>query len=221
MLTVKLSAVTSPEQESTSGSASPRTRTRLIVAAASGVVVLIVATAVITAAVVGGSDSGEQSAADAATSQPAATAVPASSAPTTPTPVPTASSMPLLGTEVTKDSAKVTAFAYKQPVAQNAPRPQQAGLEWAAADVQVCATIDDVVVTNLPWHLVYADHTTISASSTGYNQFPEPSYPWGEKDLPNGRCVRGWITFPVPADKRPTSIEHSPPGSSLTEWAIP
>ena len=55
------------------------------------------------------------------------------------------------------------------------------------------------------------------ASSTGYRQFPQPEYPFGDHALAWGRCVRGWITFPVPADKRPTMVEYQPTEGSSVE----
>jgi hypothetical protein len=48
---------------------------------------------------------------------------------------------------------------------------------------------------------------------------PEPKYPDG-KVLPVGRCERGWISFPVPPGKRPTTVLYRP----ITEvhaWAVP
>ncbi|MFC4146626.1 hypothetical protein ACFO0M_10195 [Micromonospora mangrovi] len=107
-----------------------------------------------------------------------------------------------------------TVYAYKQPVAKSAPRPEeQAGYEWGAADVKVCVkksyTANSVSVSNSPWTLVYADDSQIEASGTGYESFPEPAFPFGEKTLAPGRCVRGWITFPVPAKKRPAAVEYA------------
>ncbi len=117
-------------------------------------------------------------------------------------------------------AGKVTAFAFKQPVAQNAPRPEQAGYEWAAIDVRVCPLIDRVYVNRLPWALVYADSTNARPSSIGYQQFPKPEYPWGDQVVPNGQCVRGWITFDVPTDKRPTMIQYTPGVAGYIDWKL-
>jgi hypothetical protein len=155
---------------------------------------------------------------------PAGTPLPNTSAPS-----PTRAAQPAthkLGDQVTRidGAAKLAVYAFKQPVATGAPRPQEAGYpagyEWAAADVEVCAQADGIYVNRLPWRLAYADHTTLETSHTGYNGFPEPQYPWGDTDLPNGKCVRGWIVFAAPSDKRPTSIWHNPQQAGLTEWAI-
>ncbi|MEU7972144.1 hypothetical protein AB0B48_08880 [Micromonospora sp. NPDC049089] len=155
-------------------------------------------------------------------------------APTTASPTPAASpsadpDVPLkLGkSRQSPDGAVVsTVYAYKQPVAKTAPRPdEQKGYEWGAVDVKVCVnkhyTADDITVSNSPWVLVYADDTQIEASSTGYDSFPEPEYPWGDKALAPGRCVRGWITFPVPAKKRPVAVEYAADSEPVPpRWAV-
>lgn len=161
--------------------------------------------------------------------RPAATVASANTATTAAAPpaaestsqVPSSAAAKLLKLGETKADSigKAVAYSYKQPVAKSAPRPDQEGFEWGAADVEVCALADDVYINNSSWHLVYADHTLIEPSSIGYRGFPEPSYPWGDKDLAKGRCVRGWITFAVPAGKRPTSIEHDIK-DAYAEWAI-
>jgi hypothetical protein len=128
--------------------------------------------------------------------------------------------------------AVTTVYGYKQPVAAGAPRPDQAGYTWAAADVKVCAGTGagtgqaGITVSNDPWSLVYADSSLVKASNTGYNQFPQPGYPFGDHVLNWGRCVRGWITFPVPPDKRPVMVEYQPgPGSAVegmtVDWSVP
>lgn len=122
--------------------------------------------------------------------------------------------------------ATSTVYAYRQPVARSAPRPdEQAGYEWGAVDVKVCASktvpVPGITVSHSPWSLVYADDSQIEPSSTGYGQFPQPDYPWGEKQVAPGRCVRGWITFPVPAKKRPVAVEYAPTGEPVApRWTV-
>lgn len=113
--------------------------------------------------------------------------------------------------------ATVTVYGYKQPVATSAPHPDQAGYVWSAADVKVCVK-QDVTISNEPWTLVYADSTDAEPSSIGYRQFPEPSYPFGDKEVKAGRCVRGWITFAVPKAKKPTMVEYSLTDGSVVDW---
>ena len=148
-------------------------------------------------------------------------ASPIPTASSTPPPSPTPSVHPL-GQQVTGPNglATATVYAYKQPVATSATRPSQAGYEWGAADVQVCAVHDEIGVSHGPWALVYADNTTIEPSSIGYQQFPLPEYPWDEKKLQPGRCVRGWITFPAPKGKRPTMVEYTPAEDPPTDWQV-
>ncbi|MCX4474801.1 hypothetical protein OOK41_31570 [Micromonospora sp. NBC_01655] len=119
-----------------------------------------------------------------------------------------------------------TVYGYRHNVAKSAPRPdEQPGYVWGAADVKVCANKDisasSVGVSHGPWVLVFADDTVAEPSSTGYESFPEPAYPWAEKALAPGRCVRGWITFPVPGKKRPAFVEYAPEGEEVTpRWAV-
>ncbi|MCI4066068.1 hypothetical protein MRQ36_27390 [Micromonospora sp. R77] len=125
------------------------------------------------------------------------------------------------------DLATATAYGFRQPVAANAPRPNgQPGLTWAAVDVKVCAVknpddeYDGIIVTNDRWKLVYADDTEMGASNITYNQFPQPEYPTGEKDLPDGKCVRGWITFRALKDKRPAYVVYEPENQPGARWAV-
>lgn len=125
------------------------------------------------------------------------------------------------------DLATATAYGFRQPVAASAPRPTgQPGLTWAAADVKVCAVknlddeYDGITVTNDRWKLVYADDTEMGASNITYNQFPQPEYPTGEKDLPDGKCVRGWITFRALKDKRPAYVAYEPENQPGARWAV-
>lgn len=127
----------------------------------------------------------------------------------------------------TEGAARATVYAYKHNVARSAPRPdEQPGYVWAAIGVKVCALRVDIApqgisISNGPWTLVYADDTQIEASSVGYNQFPEPEYPFGEKAVAPGRCVRGWITYPVPGNKRPVAVEYAPAGEPIApRWAV-
>ncbi|MEU5554107.1 hypothetical protein ABZ738_30470 [Micromonospora sp. NPDC047793] len=155
---------------------------------------------------------------------PVATSAAPVAGPTSPSPTPAPSTSPTgdpyapltMGTSTTvaDGAATATVYSYRHNVATTAPRPdEQPGFVWAAADVKVYAgkdVADGISVSNLPWTLVYADDTQYDASSIGYQQFPKPKYPWGEKLLAPGRCVRGWITFPVPGKPRSVAVEYAP-----------
>ncbi|OWV13594.1 hypothetical protein [Micromonospora wenchangensis] len=124
-------------------------------------------------------------------------------------------------------AASATVYGYRHNVARTAPRPdEQPGYVWAAIDVKVCALKSDaapngISVSNGPWTLVYADDSQIEASSVGYNQFPEPGYPFGEKTLAPSRCVRGWITFGVPGKQRPVAVEYAPDREPIPpRWTV-
>ncbi|MFG3702369.1 hypothetical protein ACGF5C_31480 [Micromonospora sp. NPDC047620] len=182
------------------------------------------------AAVLAGCASDPEPAAAPATSEPAPTSAAASPTPSAASPSPTVNpDTPLpFGKGIVTGGGYVTAtvYAYRHNVAKSAPRPdEQPGFVWGAVDVKVCAnkdiTVSSVGVSNGPWALVYADDTTIGASQTGYDAFPKPEYPWTEKALAPGRCVRGWITFPVPGKTRPAFVEYAPEGEQVTpRWAV-
>jgi len=153
-----------------------------------------------------------------ATTPTAATGIPA----TTPSaaPSPTKAALHPLGEDAHGSVVTVTAYAYKQPTAQSAPPPEQAGYVWASADVKVCSVYRTLTVSHLPWLLVYPDATVIEPSSTGYRQFQQPEFPWGDQHLDAGRCMRGWITYAVPADKRPTMVEYQGRDDPAVDWKV-
>jgi hypothetical protein len=97
------------------------------------------------------------------------------------------------------------------------------GRTYGAADVQVCVNSKatrTVTVSWKTWALVYAAFTVVPASTTDSEQFTQPAFPFAERLVPAGRCVRGWITFPVPADQRPTMVEYQPHGY-IADWTVP
>jgi hypothetical protein len=151
-------------------------------------------------------------------------AAPATTAAATPPAATTGAATPAVPAALTfgvkADSGKGTAVAhaYKQPVATKAPKPDEDGFEWGAADVEVCARSAGYL-NNGSWVLVYADHTRIEASSIGYQQFPKPEYPSGDTDVVAGQCIRGWITYPVPAGKKPSAVHYQPQGFQA-DWLV-
>jgi hypothetical protein len=193
-------------------------RSGLVIAVAAGAIVLMAGTAAATVALTANNDpSAGRAPAPASVSSTTAAPPPPPAA----IPSPTPPAVHHFGEEVTEPDAtgRYAVFGFKQPVARTAPRPDQDGFEWAAADVQVCARADNVFVNRAPWYLVYADHTTINSSGTGYGQFPEPAYPWGDTAVPNGHCVRGWIVFPAPIGKAPVAVQHNIP-TSVVDWSV-
>lgn len=162
-----------------------------------------------------------------AQTQPAQTS-PAGPATTSPTPTPTAP--PALGQTQTQEAGeytvRVTAFTYRQPLPAD-DQPTRKGYTYAGADVRVCLTKGpNGTVSWDPWHLVFADATTIEPVSSWSDEiFQVPLYPGFDRPLPRGRCVRGWIVFEVPKGKRPTGINYEPTDEygmpvAGPQWAI-
>ncbi len=199
----------------------PRRRTGLIIGVAVGAMAIIAATIGATLLVTRSGTDTPAAAGQASTPQLAQTTTDvAAAATTTAAPAPSAARAYKFGEKATnaERGSTSTAYAYKQPVAKNATPPDQEGFEWAAADVEVCPTTTNVVVRD-SWRLVYADNTTIDPSSIGYQQFPEPAYPWDEREVIGGRCVRGWITFPAPVGEKPAFVEYAPQGFTA-DWTV-
>jgi hypothetical protein len=131
------------------------------------------------------------------------------------------------GTTVVEGTeASATVYAYRQPVAASATRPDQAGYEWAAIDIKVCALTSNgvdagITVSPAPWALVYADSGTQEPSNIGYQQFPNPAYPFTDHPLAWGHCVRGWLVFPAPKGRRPAVVEYQPgAGGKVFDWKV-
>jgi hypothetical protein len=190
-----------------------RRRAGLIAGIAAGAVVLVGAAVAITIAATRTPDTSpaaqqqtQAAASTAAATPPAATASAANPA------------VLKLGAKADGPVSASTVYSWKQPVADKAPKPEQDGMEWGAADVEICAKIDGAM-SRTNWRLTYADHTTIEPSSTGYRQFPAPEYPWDERDLTAGQCVRGWLTFAVPAGQKPATVQYQPRGGRY-DWQV-
>lgn len=158
-------------------------------------------------------------AAAAGTPSPATTSSSAATATTRATPAAPTIHAPGETVVSTDGLAKSTVFAYQQPVATNAPTPAAPGTEWAAADVQVCASGDKAIsVSEYPWAIGYANGGVIRPSNIKYNQFPQPAYPYADRGVEPGGCVRGWIVFPALQGQRPSTVEYAPDGRLPVKW---
>lgn len=196
----------------------PRRRTGLVVGIAVGALTLIVATIGVTVlAMRSGSDT-PAPASQASTPSSAAAPGTTTAVPSTTPATQSAAKTYKFGEKAGNAQVTATAYAFKQPVAKGATPPDQEGFEWGAADVEVCPAADGTVAHD-NWHLVYADHTVMDPSSIGYQQFPQPEYPWDERQVIGGRCIRGWITFAVPVGKKPVMVEYSP-RNYVIDWAV-
>jgi hypothetical protein len=120
---------------------------------------------------------------------------------------------------------RVTVHAYQQPTAKDSPPPDQAGTEWGGLDVEVCVDAlspegKPISVSQDPWALFLANNGLLESSSSRYGSFPVPAYPMGGKEVPVGRCVRGWIVFVVPIGQRPVRAEYAPSGINPVSWSL-
>lgn len=163
-----------------------------------------------------------------AAAQPPATAA-RSAAPAPSPPSPTAAAIPEAGQTVTFTSGgKATAYRWQQPVAKKESKPSEfnypANYVWGALDVQVCLppdAPDDFSVSAWPWTVTYADNSSVEpADITGMTGWPKPQYPLVDRKIPAGSCLRGWITFAVPAEVKPTGALYAPSDLPATRWTL-
>jgi len=118
-------------------------------------------------------------------------------------------------------TVEATTFAYKQPSVTGGPSTP-AGYTWGSADVQVCTLSSakaNVTVDWKTWSLRYADNSVVPASDKNDDAFPRPEYPFSSQPLAAGQCVRGWITFAVPAGGKPVTVQYQPHGY-LASWTV-
>ncbi|SES03722.1 DUF4352 domain-containing protein [Streptomyces qinglanensis] len=119
-------------------------------------------------------------------------------------------------------------LSYKQPYSGIEPPDESLGMQekavWARVDVKVCIdkSEGENSVSQDPWSLAFADGSQAEITGLSGGDFPKPEYPIMDKVVRAGRCARGGIMFPVPADQRPVRVEYAPEGLAYpTEWRIP
>ena len=156
---------------------------------------------------------------------------PSSTSPTSsPTPEPTTPTPRAFGSvyawESTADgvSGTTAVLGYKQGVRSVGSAAEESGTPgyvWAAVELKVCSTKGTFLGSTEPWTLSYADGARIEPSSTTYDDFPKPEFPF-ETKLTTGKCVRGNLVFPVPGNSRPQTIVYAPQGLDIPEeWTVP
>jgi hypothetical protein len=119
------------------------------------------------------------------------------------------------------NTVEATAFEYKQPSVTAGPSGP-AGYTWGSADVQVCTLASaktNVTVDWKTWSLRFADNSVVPANDKNDDAFPRPEYPFTSQPLAAGQCARGWITFSVPANSKPTTVQYQPHGF-LASWKV-
>ncbi|MET9702305.1 hypothetical protein [Streptomyces griseus] len=118
----------------------------------------------------------------------------------------------------------VTVLDYKQGIKSVGDAVEEAGTpgyEWAYVDMKTCSISGTFSATTEPWTLAYEDGSRAEPTSTTYEDFPKPEFPF-ETILTDGKCVRGKLVFPVPGDQRPTAVVYAPAGLDVPkEWTVP
>lgn len=111
-------------------------------------------------------------------------------------------------------AGSVTALKWRQPVATGI-ESDSPGTEWGSVLVRVCIHKPNPDgggsrVTNSPWRAVYDDGSQYEPSNLTYNEFPQPEYlSDDDRVIPVGRCIKGWITFPVTKGVVPDLVSYS------------
>jgi hypothetical protein len=73
----------------------------------------------------------------------------------------------------------------------------------------------------MPWTLDYADGTSIEPVSEWSSEwFSVPLYPGAERQVPVGRCVRGWILYEVRKGSKPAEVVYGPEGGTPVSWQL-
>lgn len=92
----------------------------------------------------------------------------------------------------------------------------QPGERYAAADVKQCGGVPDYS----SWSVADTDSGVYEATSTTYQDFPKPEFPFAADHLLSpGQCVHGWVMFPVAEDARIAAVTFSGGGEQST-WKV-
>lgn len=111
----------------------------------------------------------------------------------------------------TRDGNVVKVVSYHQPVPAGAVEPDP-GMEYGAVEVEICAGRRGAPrVTPDGFSVELPDGTRRGRSRFGPR---EPAL--AEANLGPDECVRGWVSFEVPANERPVHVVFS--GSSVVRW---
>lgn len=152
-----------------------------------------------------------------------ATATATVTATPSPSPTPTPAAPDAIGVGQMQESGgwKVTVHSVDMNPAPDAPAPDSAGTKWVAADVETCnPDVAGAEITNSPWRLIDDRSRQFEPSSLGYNQFPQPSYGFGDTPIAPGQCIRGWIVFVVAKDAKLTTVLYQPATLDPLHWTI-
>lgn len=112
---------------------------------------------------------------------------------------------------------KLTVYSYKSPVVSgNRFTQPKDGYIFASIEVQHCAGSggDQFGPNRFDWEIALIDNTRLRAGST----VSEPqlaSSPLGPND-----CIRGWVTFEVPAAATPRHVVYAGVTNGSAKWRV-
>jgi hypothetical protein len=129
--------------------------------------------------------------------------------------------------DVTGDEYTVAAqvISYRQPYKSKAldPPDEGTGDAWGILEVRVCPLKTPTGTTDVGWEawsLEYKDSTIAEPATSWSGEMPRPEYPY-DRTVKVGRCIRGFIPFPVSSKKRPELAVYAPTwGTASLEWKI-
>ncbi len=91
-------------------------------------------------------------------------------------------------------------------------------MQFAIADIKICATETTDEYSALDWHLKDKDDRAYSFFNT---QLGARSPDLSDVDtVAGGRCSRGWLTFEVPKGTRVTEVEYAPYDGEPLVWSV-
>lgn len=159
-------------------------------------------------------------------SMPTTSGSPTMSASMSPSPTPTLSqtpsptpSTPTLGTTQTGPLGAVTVYSVVTPVSGGrAADIRTPGMQFAVADIKLCASETTDEYSALDWHLKDKEDRAYSFFNTQVGaRSPDLS---DVSAVSGGSCSRGWLTFEVPRGTKVTEIEYAPIDGEPLIWRV-
>ena len=99
-----------------------------------------------------------------------------------------------------------------------------AGERWDAVLVKTCvlpAAGEGVTMSWSPWSLTDSSGGLYPASSSTYENFPVPEYPFADSSVfRSGDCARGWIVFGVPAEQGVSGVRYGNQAGETVTWRL-
>lgn len=117
----------------------------------------------------------------------------------------------------------VTVLGYKQNVPASVSADDEygtSGYVWSALEIKTCSVEGTFLATVEPWTLSYKDGVRVEPSSSVYDDFAQPEFPF-ETKLTTGECVKGYITYAVPGGENPETVVYASYGlDESVEWTL-